>query len=79
MIMPTKEGKLTTLEASEILGVSDAYLRRLLGRGDFPGEKFGDQWSLDVSEVESRRESMGRRGKRASAKAVAPRPKAKKR
>lgn len=63
--MPTKEGKLTTLEASEILGVSDAYLRRLLGRGDFPGEKFGDQWSLDAAEVESRRATMGRRGKRA--------------
>jgi excisionase family DNA binding protein len=78
MLMPTKDGKLTTLEASEILGVSDAYLRRLLGRGDFPGEKFGELWSLDAAEVESRRASMGRRGKRA-AKAASPRRKAKKR
>jgi len=72
MIMPTREGKLTVQEAAKSLGVTDGYLRRLLGRGDFPGTKFGDQWSIDVADVEERRAGIGRRSKRAMEAAARP-------
>lgn len=45
--------RLTTQEAADIAGVSDAYIRQLLIEGrKLHGEKFGRQWVIARSELE---------------------------
>lgn len=65
MIMASRDGQLTVQQASETLGVTDGYLRRLLGRGELQGTKFGAQWCIASSDIERLRATIGRRSKRA--------------
>lgn len=63
--MAARVGQLTVQQACDILGVTEGYMRRILGNGSFPGVKFGDQWAIDPADVEQRRAMIGRRSKRA--------------
>jgi excisionase family DNA binding protein len=52
-VSETANRLLTTQEAAEIAGVSDAYIRQLLLEGKrLRGEKFGRQWMIQRAELE---------------------------
>ncbi len=70
--MATRDTQLTVQDASEALGVTEGYLRRLLGRGEIAGTKFGNQWSLSSIEVDRLRATIGRRSKRGQQAAAPP-------
>lgn len=63
--MASRDGQLTVQQACDALGVSEGYIRRLLGRGDLAGSKFGSQWSINASDIEKLRGQVGRRSKKA--------------
>lgn len=63
--MASQDGHLTVRQACDALGVTEGYIRRLLGRGDLAGSKFGSQWSISASEIEKLRGQVGRRSKKA--------------
>jgi excisionase family DNA binding protein len=48
--------KLTTKEAAQILGVSDARVRQLVLSGKLPAEKFGRDLMIDEADLEAVKE-----------------------
>ena len=57
---PTKW--ITTKEAAELTGYTDAYLRQLIGRGRLKAEKRGRDWFLSKADVLAYAEEMKRLG-----------------
>jgi len=49
--------RLTTKEAAEIAGVTDAYIRQLLIAKKMRGEKFGKSWMIARAELDRWMES----------------------
>ena len=46
-------GFMSVTEAAEAIGVSGAYVRQLLLKGDLTGQKLGERtWAIPASEVE---------------------------
>ena len=51
-IISMPRGYLTTKQASEIYGLSDSHIRRLLEQEKLSGEKFGRDWLIRDSAME---------------------------
>lgn len=45
-------GYITTKQAADIAGVTDGYIRLLLGRGTLKGKRFGRDWLVSRKSVE---------------------------
>jgi len=45
-------GYITTKEAAQLAGVTDGYIRLLLGRGTLKGKRFGRDWLVSRKSVE---------------------------
>jgi excisionase family DNA binding protein len=45
-------GYITTKEAAQLAGVTDGYIRLLLGRGILKGKRFGRDWLVSRKSVE---------------------------
>ena len=53
---------ITTKEAAELTGYTDAYLRQLIGRGRLRAKKRGRDWFLSKADVLAYAEEMKRLG-----------------
>jgi excisionase family DNA binding protein len=53
-VTPTKRmtSYITTKEAAQLAGVTDGYIRLLLGRGTLKGKRFGRDWLVSRKSVE---------------------------
>ena len=55
---------ITTKEAAEVLGVTDAHARYLLGKSRIGGRKFAGVWMVSKQSVVEYREKIERLGKK---------------
>jgi excisionase family DNA binding protein len=49
---PMSETYITTKKAAELAGVTDGYIRLLLGKGTLKGKRFGRDWLVSRKSVE---------------------------
>ena len=60
------ERYITTKQAADLAGVTDGYIRLLLGRGILKGKRFGRDWLVSRKSVEQFAQTERRRGPKPS-------------